>query len=62
MTPLSEPVPPKVSNRILNFLEKDPCEIYAAPFDVLLTDYVDQKEDDIATVVQPRHIGNLRSE
>lgn len=43
----------KLTQQIMNFLEDHPCEVYAAPFDVLLPDREDQEEDDIVTVVQP---------
>jgi Uma2 family endonuclease len=36
-----------------NFLQYGPCEVYPAPFDVLLPDFLDQSEEDITTVVQP---------
>lgn len=42
-----------LSTRISNYLEGKDCEIYYAPFDVLLPDLVEQKEDDVTTVVQP---------
>lgn len=34
-------------------LAEGPCEIYAAPFDVRLTDNDDMSDDEIVTVVQP---------
>lgn len=43
----------KLMQQILNFLEGHHCDVYSAPFDVLLPDREDQKEDDIVTVVQP---------
>lgn len=43
----------KFAQQIINFLEGRPCEVYAAPFDVLLPDRDDQEEDDVVTVVQP---------
>jgi Uma2 family endonuclease len=39
--------------QIAPFLEGHPCEVYAAPFDVLLPDLPDQAEDEVTTVVQP---------
>ncbi len=43
----------RFAQQIVNFLEGKPCEIYAAPFDVLLPDYPGQDEDEIPTIVQP---------
>ncbi|WP_373492645.1 Uma2 family endonuclease [Aquiflexum sp.] len=42
----------KISNKLFNFLEKRPCEVYAAPFDVRLP-VKSKKNEDIFTVVQP---------
>jgi len=39
--------------QIGNFLENNPCKVYAAPFDVLLPGPGEYKEDDVSTVVQP---------
>lgn len=39
--------------QIANFLQDKDCEIYHAPFDVMLPDQADQPEDQIVTVVQP---------
>ncbi len=39
--------------QIAAFLEGKPCEVYPAPFDVLLPGHADEAEDDITTVVQP---------
>ena len=41
-----------LSRQIGNFLEGKPCEVYAAPFDVLFPEG-DEADDDIETVVQP---------
>jgi Uma2 family endonuclease len=38
---------------ILNHLEANHCEVYTAPFDVLLPDHPGQEEDEVNTVVQP---------
>ncbi len=35
------------------FFEKHPCKLYTAPFDVLLPDFAEEKEDNVTTVVQP---------
>jgi Uma2 family endonuclease len=39
--------------QIANYLQEHPCEVYAAPFDVLLPDTPEEEEDEISTVVQP---------
>jgi Uma2 family endonuclease len=39
--------------RIFNFLEGHPCEVFEAPFDVLLPAMTDEEEDAVDTVVQP---------
>ena len=39
--------------QIINFLEDKPCEIYAAPFDVLLPELDETEEDNVSNVVQP---------
>jgi len=39
--------------RIFNFLEGHPCEVFEAPFDVLLPVIADEAEDAVDTVVQP---------
>jgi Uma2 family endonuclease len=38
---------------IVNFLRDKDCDVYHAPFDVMLPDPADQPEDEIITVVQP---------
>lgn len=43
----------KLFQQIINQLEGNPCEVYAAPFDVLLPEHAEAVEDDVATVVQP---------
>ena len=40
-------------SKIYDFLKGNNCEIYAAPFDVFLPNYIDQDTDDIFNVVQP---------
>ncbi|WP_194975263.1 Uma2 family endonuclease [Aquiflexum lacus] len=42
----------KISNKLFNFLENRPCEVYAAPFDVRLP-VKSKRNEDIFTVVQP---------
>ncbi|MEX2511574.1 MAG: Uma2 family endonuclease [Cyclobacteriaceae bacterium] len=42
----------KVFNKLFNFLEKHPCKVYEAPFDVRLP-LKSKKNEDIDTVVQP---------
>lgn len=42
----------KVFNKLFNFLEKHPCKVYEAPFDVRLP-VRSKKNEDIDTVVQP---------
>ncbi|WP_163378603.1 Uma2 family endonuclease [Cyclobacterium sp. SYSU L10401] len=42
----------KVFNKLFNFLEKHPCKVYVAPFDVRLP-VKSKKNEDIYTVVQP---------
>ncbi|EOZ99643.1 hypothetical protein A33Q_0324 [Indibacter alkaliphilus LW1] len=42
----------KIFNMLYNFLERQPCKIYAAPFDVRLPGK-SKKHEDIDTVVQP---------
>lgn len=42
----------KVFNKLFNFLEKHPCKVYEAPFDVRLP-VKSKKNEDIDTVVQP---------
>lgn len=42
----------KVFNRLFNFLEDHPCEVYEAPFDVRLP-VKSNRNEDIDTVVQP---------
>ena len=38
---------------IRNFLRGKDCEVYAAPFDVLLPALGEEEEDEVTTVVQP---------
>jgi Uma2 family endonuclease len=55
------PAPNRYHQKFLtNFLaqlapvfEGHPCEIYAAPLDVLLPDFTEENDDDVTTVVQP---------
>ncbi|WP_373494659.1 Uma2 family endonuclease [Aquiflexum sp.] len=42
----------KVFNKLFNFLEHHPCEVYEAPFDVRLP-VKSKRNEDIETVVQP---------
>ena len=42
-----------LSSRIDNYLKGKNCELYTAPFDIFLPDYIDQDTDDISNVVQP---------
>lgn len=42
----------KIFNKLYNFLEKHPCKVYVAPFDVRLP-VRSKKHEDIDTVVQP---------
>jgi Uma2 family endonuclease len=42
----------KVFTRLFNFLEKHPCKVYEAPFDVRLP-VKSRKNEDVDTVVQP---------
>ena len=42
----------KISNKLFNYLENRPCEVYAAPFDVRLPGK-SNKNEEIFTVVQP---------
>ncbi|WP_162415744.1 Uma2 family endonuclease [Cyclobacterium roseum] len=42
----------KIFNKLFNFLEKHPCKVYEAPFDVRLP-VKSKKNEDIDTVVQP---------
>jgi len=39
--------------QIIIYLENKTCEIYAAPFDVLLPEFGETEEDDVSSVVQP---------
>ena len=39
--------------QIAHFLEGSSCDVYPAPFEVLLPDNSEDEEDDISTVVQP---------
>ena len=39
--------------QIINFLETNPCKVYAALFDVLLPEFDETEEDDVSNVVQP---------
>lgn len=43
----------ELSRRIANFLLDHPCEVYPAPFDVLIPDTKNQSADEVRTVVQP---------
>jgi len=43
----------KLFQQIINFLEGHPCEVYSAPFDVLLPNFPEEDEDSVTTVVQP---------
>lgn len=43
----------KLSNRIFTFLEKQPCKVFSAPFDVRLPVRNRKKDNEINTVVQP---------
>ena len=42
-----------LSKTIALYLEGNLCEVYAAPFDVLLPGLGEESEDDVSTVVQP---------
>ncbi len=42
-----------LSTKIDNFLSDRKCELFIAPFDVFLPDYIDQNTEDIINVVQP---------
>lgn len=42
----------KLSRSLADFLDDKPCEVFLAPFDVLIPDG-DEADDDIDTVVQP---------
>ena len=42
-----------LSSRIDNFLKGKDCELYTAPFDVFLPDFINEKTDDVTTVIQP---------
>lgn len=39
--------------QIIIYLDDKSCEVYAAPFDVLLPDFGETEADDVANVVQP---------
>jgi Uma2 family endonuclease len=39
--------------QVVNGVKATACRLYLAPFDVLLPDSADQREDDVACVVQP---------
>ena len=43
----------RLSNRIFTFLEKNPCKVFSAPFDVRLPVRNRKKDSEITTVVQP---------
>jgi len=43
----------EILGQIYNLLSVAPCEVYCAPFDVRLPDYLEQKDSEILTVVQP---------
>lgn len=42
-----------IFNQMFNFFNDKPCRVYSAPFDVRFSDYPDQPDDEIETVVQP---------
>jgi len=42
-----------IGTEIFQFLKGKPCRVYAAPFDVRLSERQDPKDDEIYTVVQP---------
>jgi Uma2 family endonuclease len=56
MSPAPQRIHQKVSGRLFrwmgNFLEGTTCEVYEAPFDVILPEG-DQNDDEVHTVVQP---------
>jgi len=43
----------EIARQISNFLIDDPCQVFTAPFDVLLPTFGETEEDDVTTVVQP---------
>ena len=43
----------EIARQIANFLEGKSCEVYHAPFDVLLPAFGETEEDNVSTVVQP---------
>lgn len=43
----------EVFRQVANFLQGKPCQVYVAPFDVLLPAFPGQNEDEVDTVVQP---------
>ncbi len=43
----------EISKSIAVYLEGKACEVYPAPFDVLLPGFGEKDEDDVSTVVQP---------
>ena len=43
----------EISRVIGNYLKGKPCEVYTAPFAVLLKDYDEQKEEEVKTVIEP---------
>lgn len=42
----------ELSRHLANFFDKKECEVYAAPFDVLLPEY-EEADEDVRNVVQP---------
>ncbi len=40
-------------NQLYTYLKGTPCKVYAAAFDVRLSDYPEQPDDEVETVVQP---------
>ena len=42
-----------IFNQMFNYFNDKPCRVYSAPFDVRFSDYPDQPDDEIETVVQP---------
>jgi Uma2 family endonuclease len=43
----------KLVREISVFIDEGPCQMFVAPFDVLLPDSDNEQDDDVATVVQP---------
>ena len=42
-----------ISRKLGNFLEGKPCRVYAAPFDVLLSELGEEDDGDVSNVVEP---------